>query len=119
MRIEKMECELVSNKFTHNGETYDCRHLVDRDRETILREADDTHGGTFNKLYDRDSLEPFKAKLYTDTDGNIVYLMLVYHIKYREGTAKRLACGDYYPVFKRDESDLLLLPNAFQGSICW
>lgn len=117
--METYDTEIINGKFEHNEESYDCSRLIERDKETILRQADATHKEVFDELYRRDSLEPFKAKLSLDKQGNIVYLMIVYRIHYKVGTSTRLACGDYYPVFKRDDTDLLLLPHPFQGSICW
>ena len=113
------DIEVIDGKFEYNGETYDCSHLIKRDIKTITREADDTHEGVLDSLYKRDTLQPYKVRAYIDDKGLIAYLMLIYSIDYKEGRARRTACGDYYPVSNMGKSDILLLPHPYQGSICW
>lgn len=111
--------EIVGGKFEHLGKTYDCSYLIERDIKTITREAEDSHKGVLDSLYKRETLQPSKARVYIDSKGSIAYLMLTYTIDYKDSTVKRTACGDYYPVSDRDETDLLLFPHPYQGSICW
>lgn len=113
------DIEVVDGKFEYHDKTYDCSHLIKRDIKTITREAEDTHKGVLDSLYKRDTLQPYKVRVYIDSKGSIVCLMIVYRIEYKEGTSARQACGDYYPVFSRDGSDILLFPHPYQGSICW
>ena len=113
------DIEVVGGKFEYHDKTYDCSHLIKRDIETIMKEADSSHEGVLDRLYKRDTLQPYKAKVYIDSKGSIAYLMLVYRIEYKEGTSARQACGDYYPVPDRDETDIMLFPHPYQGSICW
>ena len=111
--------EIVGGKFEHLGKTYDCSYLIERDIKTITREAEDSHKGVLDSLYKRETLQPSKARVYIDSKGSIAYLMLTYTIDYKDSTVKRTACGDYYPVSDSDETDILLFPHPYQGSICW
>ena len=122
MNTERTEIPVSTNidgtfTFDYDGKTYDCSHLVERDKEVILREADDTHKGVVDELYIRDSLAPARCKVHTK-DDEIVYLMLVYTIQYRVGGDRRTACGDCYP-FCEPKEGVLFPPYPYQGSICW
>lgn len=113
------EIEVVGGKFEYHDKTYDCSHLIKRDIDTITREADDTHKGVLDSLYKRETLQPYKVRVFIDSKGSIAYLMIVYRIDYKVGNSTRQACGDYYPVSDSDETDILLFPHPYQGSICW
>lgn len=110
------EIEVVNSAFSYQGKHYNCGHLIERDMKTILNEADNSHRGIFDLIYDRNSLEPIKCRVYLNDQDEIMFIMLIYHVKYREGKGARSACGDYYPVFG-DSSNLY--PHPYQGSICW
>lgn len=112
------EERIVSGCFTYNGREYDCNYLIERDKQVILREADDSHKEAFDKLYIRESLEADRCRIYADENDNIIYLMIIYTIKYRDCNSKRTACGDYYPFYVGDGGKLLP-PHPYQGMICW
>lgn len=116
--MERKDIPIADNKFEHNGKSYDCSHLIKRDKKAILREADADHGDTFDTLYDRDTLEPVKVKAYLDDSGAIVYLMIVYRIRYRVGDVHRTACGEWYP-FCELRDGVLFESSLYAGSICW
>lgn len=108
--------EVINNsKFEYLGNTYDCKYIIERDKENILREADCSHKDEIDKLYDRETLTPIKCKVYTDSADNIAFVMVVYKIDYRDGCGARLACGDYYPV----NEGYTIHPHPYQASICW
>lgn len=116
--MEREIVEVKNNKFDYHGKTYDCTHLVERDKKVILREADDTHKHVLDELYDRNSLNALRCELYLDANGNIVYLLIIYGIKYKLGTDVRNACGDYYPKCEIKKG-VLYPPRPYQGKICW
>ena len=55
-----------------------CYGSIERDKKNILREADESHKDTFDKLYYRDTLAPLKCRVYLDNNDKIVYLMIIY-----------------------------------------
>ena len=111
------DIEIIDGKFEYLGKVYDCKYLIERDKKNILREADESHKDTFDKLYYRDTLSPLKCRVYLDNNDKIVYLMIIYTVDYRDGKCKRTACGDYYPECNFGEN--VLFPNPYQASICW
>lgn len=111
------DIEINDGKFEYLGKVYDCKYLIERDKKNILREADESHKDEFDKLYYRDTLAPLKCRVYLDDKDNIVYLMIIYTVDYREGNCRRTACGDYYPLC--DLGNHNLLPHPYQASICW
>ena len=112
------EIEIIDGKFEYLGKVYDCKYLIERDKKNILREADESHKDTFDELYDRNTLAPSKCRVYFDYNDNIVYLMIIYTVDYRDGKCKRTACGDYYPVCN-NFGENTLFPHPYQASICW
>lgn len=119
MKTKEKETPVIDGKFEHGGRSFDCSHLIKRDKAVILREADSSHADTFDRLYDRDSLKAVKAKLNVGEDGSIEWLMIVYTIDYKApDTSKRTACGDCYPFYELKEGVLFNM-YPYQGSICW
>jgi hypothetical protein len=82
----------------------------------ILQEAETSHKDTFDELYNRNTLRPYKIHLYVDESNIPIYGMIVYIIDYKEEKSSRYACGGYYR-FEFDNS--MLLPHPYQESICW
>ncbi len=116
--MKKSIAEMVDDHtFTYNQKEYDCSILVKRDKENILRQADCSHKGVIDSLYIRESLQPVRCAVYADENDNIVYFMIIYEIKYKNLTASRSACGDYYPFSELRGNKLFTHP--FQGQICW
>lgn len=116
--MNKITLEIINGKFTYNLNTYDCSPLIERDKRNILREAEETHKGVIDSLYIQESLQPYRCRAYTDNNGNIIYLMIIYTITYKEGkNLNRTACGDYYSF--TDRTNGKLFPHPYQGSICW
>ena len=111
------DIEIIDGKFEYLSKEYDCKYLIERDKKNILREADESHKDEFDKLYDRNTLAPLKCRVYLDDNDNIVYLMIIYTVDYREGNCKRTACGDYYPVCNFGGN--VLFSHPYQASICW
>ena len=107
---------ITDGKFEYNNKTYDCKHIIKRDKKNILREADESHKEEFDRLYDRNTLRPLKCRVYLDTADNISCVMVIYKVDYREGNSARLACGDYYPVW---DDVTTIYPHPYQSSICW
>lgn len=116
--MNEITLEIVDGKFNYNLNTYDCSSLIEQDKQNILREADVSHKGVIDDLYIRESLEPAKCRAYTDNNGNIIYIMIIYTITYKEGkNCTRMACGNYHPITTIFGGKLF--PHVFQGSICW
>lgn len=113
--MKTADIEITDGKFEYNNKTYNCKYIIKRDKENILREADESHKESFDRLYDRNTLVPIKCRAYLDTTGNISCVMIIYTVNYREGNSARLACGDYYPVGDTDN----IYPHPYQSSICW
>lgn len=112
------DIEIIDGKFEYLGNEYDCKYLIERDKKNILHEADESHKDEFDKLYDRDTLEPLKCRVYLDYNGKIAYLMIIYTVDYRDSEeGKRTACGDYYPECNFGKNTLF--PHPYQASICW
>ena len=109
------DIKITDGKFEYNNKTYDCKHIIKRDKKNILREADESHKEEFDRLYDRNTLRPLKCRVYLDTADNISCVMVIYKVDYREGNSSRLACGDYYPVGDGET----IYPHPYQSSICW
>lgn len=106
--------EIKNNHFEYLGEKYDCSFAIKKDIKMIIREAESSHGDTFDQLYDRNSLKAKKVRLFLDENNNIVYGMIIYTIDYLHNNVTRLACGNYYPIWEN-----MLMPHLFQASICW
>lgn len=114
--MNEIPLEIINGKFNYNFNTYDCSSLIERDKRNILREAEETHNGVIDRLYIRESLQPHRCHAYTDDNGNIIYLMIIYTITYKEGKdLKRIACGDsihstpqsmvdYFPILIKEVS---------------
>ena len=113
--MQNEEITINNSKFEYLGNTYDCKYIIERDKENILREADESHKDLFDRLYYRNTLAPLKCRVYLDNKDKIVYLMIIYTIDYRVGNSRRLACGDYYPV----NEGYTIYPHPYQASICW
>jgi len=112
--MNSIEYEINDHCFIHNNEEYDCSFAIEHDIKLIIQEAETSHKDTFDELYDRDSLKPNKIRLFVDKEENPIYGMIIYTIDYRESNTSRYACGNYYPVWRKQ-----LMQHPFQGSICW
>ena len=116
--IKKEEYPIKDNGFEFLGKHYDCQFAIKRDVKMILQEAETSHKDTFDNLYDRNTLRPYKIHLYVD-EGNVpIYGMIVYIIDYKEENMSRYACGGYY-TFCQFMDDKVLFPPLYQESICW
>ena len=125
--MKYIEIDVNSDNFEYNGIKFDCELVVARDKELILQEAEKSHKEALETLYDKESLTQQQVKLYVDDNGNPVYLMMIYVIKYKDpsygvlGTG-RLACGDYYPIelgYVNNNGFNAVYPHPYQTSICW
>jgi hypothetical protein len=105
---------IIGNNFEYNDKTYDCSHAIKRDIKMILQEAEESHKDSFDTLYDRHSLRADKVRIFLDEKDNPIFGMVIYLIKYKDGSWERCACGGYYP-FYVDK----LVPHPYQESICW
>jgi len=111
--IKKEEYPIKNNGFECLGTHYDCQMAIERDIEMILQEAETSHKDTFDELYDRNTLRPYKIHAFVDENGIPIYGMIVYIVDYKEGGGRH-ACGGYYPFFREE-----IYPHPFQESICW
>ena len=114
--IKKEERPIKDNGFEYLGKYYDCQFAIKRDVKMILQEAETSHKDTFDKLYDKNTLRPYKIFIFVDGDNVPIYGMIIYLIDYRKVNNGRYACGGYYR-FEFDNSTLL--PHPYQESICW
>lgn len=113
--IKNEEYPIKNNGFEYLGKHYDCQSAIKRDIKMILQEAKDSHKDTFDELYDRSTLRPYKIRIFVDEDDAPIYGMIIYLIDYKEGNCSRFACGGYYQfVF-----DHFFTPHPYQESICW
>lgn len=110
------EIKMNSDSFEFNGKTYDCTLIVIKDKDLIIKEAEESHKEALYTLYERDSLHPDYVRLFLDDNDNPLYLMVIYLIKYRDNKHGRYACGNYYPINKESH---YVIPHPYQGSICW
>jgi hypothetical protein len=108
------EYSIFGNNFEYNDKTYDCSHAIKRDIRMILQEAEETHKDSLDILYDRHSLNADKVRIFLDEKDNPIFGMVLYIIKYKDGSWARCACGGYFP-FYTDQ----LVPHPYQESICW
>lgn len=108
------EYPIIGNGFECNDKTYDCSYAIKRDIRMILQEAEESHKDSFDILYDRKSLKANKVRIFLDEKDSPIFGMVIYLIKYKDGSWERCACGSYYP-FYADK----LLPHPYQESICW
>ena len=112
------EITVKDNKFEIMGETYDCSLAVKRDVEMIIDEAAKSHRDDFERLYDKDSIAPYKVRVFLDkADDKPLFGMVIYTIGYKLGNNSRTACGGYYPIYAN--TSRCLAPHPFQESICW
>lgn len=123
--MKEVEINVNSDKFEYNGVKYDCKWVVKKDKKIILQEAEESHKEQLESMYEKDSLAPDHVKLYMDDNGNPLYLMMVYVIKYKNkstfGTG-RYACGCYQPIengLVNQEGFNVVYPHPYQGSVCW
>lgn len=114
--IKKEEYSIKNNGFEHLGNHYDCHYAIERDMKMILQEAETSHKDTFDILYDRSTLRPYKIFLYVDENNIPIYGMIIYLIDYKEGNNGRFACGGYY---RFEINNSILMPHPYQESICW
>lgn len=112
------EITMMSDGFNYSGKYYDCNHAIERDKRLILKEADESHKDAFDDLYYRESLTPYKIRLFLDEKDNPVFGIIIYMIDYREGYSKRTAMGNYYPLYETPERGKMS-PHPYQSSICW
>lgn len=111
------EVTIVSNEFEFDGRKYDCELAIKLDTKSIIREAKDSHAGSFEEQYDEQSLRPDKVRIHIQ-DGTPVYCMIIYIINYKDEKGGRYACGNYYP-FMPLNGKVLVVPHPYQASICW
>ena len=114
--IKKEEYPIKDNGFEYLGNHYDCHYAIERDIKMILQEAETSHKDNFDEFYDRNTLRPYKIRLYVDENNTPIYGMIIYVIDYKKEQNSRSACGGYYR-FEFDNS--VLLPHPYQESICW
>lgn len=108
--------------FTHNGEFYDCEHLVAFEKLQILAEAKHSHKDDIENIYDKDSLKPLRVKLHLDDNDKIMHIMVVYEILYKDHSGGRYACGAYQVsknFFKKADGKTVIGYHPYQDSICW
>lgn len=112
--MESVECPIINDCFEYNERMYDCGCAIERDIKMILQEAETSHGDSFDKTYDRQSLKANRVRIFLDEEGKPVFGMVIYAIEYKDEIWKRSACGGYYPFWEGK-----LFPHFFQESICW
>lgn len=112
--IKKEEHPIKDNGFEYLGNHYDCHYAIERDIKMILQEAETSHKDSFNELYDKSTLRPYKISIFIDEDNVPIYGIIIYLIDYKKGNNGRFACGGYYP-FRND----IIFPHPYQESICW
>ena len=115
MAIKKYEeCPIINNKFENDGVEYDCTSIIKYDKNVIFAEAEQSHKGVLEELYDKETLSPKSIRLFFDDKNEPILGMVLYTIKYKANEVRRTACGNYYPI--RDNK---ISHHLFQGSICW
>lgn len=107
------EYKMNGEYFDYNNNQYNCHLAIEHDKKVIIQEAE-TRYNNFNELYDKNTLRADKVRVYV-LNNIPVYAMITYIIDYKNETGGRYACGEYYPI----DSNYLLLPHPYQGSICW
>ena len=112
--MENVECPIINDCFEYDGKNYDCGYAIERDIKMILQEAETSHGDSFDKTYDRQSLKADKVRIFLDKENKPVFGMVIYLIDYKDESWQRYACGGYYLFFEN-----ALVPHPFQESICW
>jgi hypothetical protein len=114
--IKEEKYPIKDNGFEYLDKHYNCQFAIKRDIKMIIQEAEASHGDTFDKLYDRNTLRADKIRIFVDGDDVPIYGMIIYLIDYKDGNGSRYACGGYYN-FKFGNS--ILCPHPYQESICW
>lgn len=120
--MELKEVRINLNEFEYGGVKYNAELAIKKDKKLIINEAMESHGESFEKEYDKDSLTQDHVKLYIDDKNEVIYAMIIYLIKYkekRENFTGRYACGNYYPIYKASTGKNFLEPHPYQASICW
>lgn len=107
------EYSIIGNCFEYDGKIYDCSYAIKRDIKLIIQEAETSHKDSFDEFYDRKSLKADRVRLFFE-DGQLLYGMVIYYIKYKGNNVRRCACGNYYPFWEGK-----LMPHLYQASICW
>ena len=116
-RLEVQEAYLVDKVLLRLGDKLiDLSYVIKSDKHAILSEAYFTHKTEMDSLYDTLSLSADKVRLFKDKDGNIIYLMVLYTIKYFVGGTERCACGMYHPMSPNGDNVVI---HPYQGRICW
>ena len=110
-----------STGFIYNGDFYDCKLLTAFEKLQILTEAEYSHKDEIDNMYDKDSLKPQRVKLYLDSNDEIMHLMVVYEILYKDHSNGRYACGAYQVSknFFQFEGKTVVGYHHYQDSICW
>lgn len=125
--MKEVEIVITDNIFEFGGNKYDCDFAVKQDKKRILQEAEASHKEELEKLYDKESLNPYKVKLFVDDNDKPIYMMICYIIKYKNpdygvlGNG-RIACGNYHPLhdcWLDEKENFMVFPHPYQGSICW
>lgn len=115
-RLEVQEVRLYGDALCVGSDKFiDLSYVIKADKRAILSEAYFTHKTEMDSLYDTLSLSADKVRLFKDKDGNIIYLMVLYTIKYFVG-GERCACGMYHPMSHSGETVEI---HPYQGRICW
>ena len=114
-RLEVQEVRPYGDALCIGDNVIDLSYVFKIDKRAILSEAYYTHKNEI-KSYDIESLRANKVRLFKDKDGNIVYLMVLYAIKYLKGGTERYACGMYHPMSSDGDS---VETHLYQGRICW
>jgi hypothetical protein len=118
-RDNHTDVPIASDHLEFKGVEYDLDMAIRNDKELITINAERSHGKEFDELYDKESIRPDKVRVFTDKDGEPVFGMVIYVIKYKTGDSGRYACGNYYPFYKVSLDKNFLMPHPFQASICW
>lgn len=116
METEEYKIDLKTQSFTYNeldDTKYRLALAIEHDKEDIIREAEATHKEGFEELYEIDSLEPYKIRVFSIDEKPLV-AMIIYTIKYKDKEVHRTACGNYHFFYKDS-----LIPHPYAGSICW
>lgn len=118
LKYKEFEVE-KDNTFYLENHYINCELAIKNDKKFIILEAQNSHKDKLEELYDKDSLRPEKIRVFF-YDEHPIYAMLIYVINYKDGVNRyaygRYACGSYYPISNNMN---MLIPHAFQNSICW
>jgi len=109
-----IDIPIKEDSFNYGDKEYNCSRAIERDMRLIIQEAETSHRKEFDELYDRNTLEANKVRIFFDETKTPVYGMILYFIHQKKDNYWRCACGSYYPF-----SFLGFIPHPYQASICW